>query len=67
MRHVDLTEEELHVLMSLVDSRIREMHPEIRRSRVSTFTEELKHDLKDLEQLLDKLEDATGETPAESS
>lgn len=65
MSHVDLSPEELKILATLVDSRIREIHPEIRRSRIWTVTDELKHDLKDMERLLDKLEAAVGQPPAE--
>lgn len=64
MYHVDLTTEELKVLVALVDSRVRDLHPEIRRSRVSTVTDELKHDLKDMQRLLEKLEAAASSTSA---
>lgn len=61
---VDLNSQELNLLAALVDTRIRDLHPEIRRSRVSTYTDELKHSLEDMEKLLDKLEVAGGHPPS---
>ena len=52
---LDLDDEKLKLLVDLVDSRIRELHPTIRRSRVSSCTEELKRDLVVLEDVLKQL------------
>ncbi len=48
---LDIDEEKRQLLTDLVASRISELHPTIRRCRVSSCTEELKHDLVVLEQL----------------
>jgi hypothetical protein len=48
---LDIDEEKRQLLVDLVSSRIAELHPTIRRCRVSTVTEELKHDLEVLEDL----------------
>ena len=52
---VVLTEEQAKILENLVDSRIREIHPEIRRSRFYDVHEDLKCDLEMLQGLLDLL------------
>lgn len=46
-----LTDEQLGMLVDLVDSRLKEIHPEIRRSRVSSVHDALKHDLEMLQEL----------------
>ncbi len=48
---LDIDDEKRQLLTDLVASRIAELHPTIRRCRVSTCTEELKHDLQVLEGL----------------
>lgn len=53
---LDITKEEQDILIDLVDSRARELHPTIRRSRVHTVTDELKHDLEAMTSLLEKLQ-----------
>lgn len=58
---IELTQAETKILADLVDSRMGELHPEIRRSRVSRVTDELKHDLEDMQRLLSKLEAAVGQ------
>jgi hypothetical protein len=67
MHRVELTADELRTLVNLVDGRVRDLHPEIRRSRVSTVTDELKHDLEDMQRLLEKLEQAAAERPSKAS
>lgn len=59
--HLDITAEEQRILIELLDFRARELHPTIRRSRVSAVTDELKHDLDEVERLLDKLRTAAVE------
>lgn len=54
--HIDLSQEQLNILVDLVSSRIKEIHPEIRRSRIHTVHDELQHDLEALQDLLSKLE-----------
>jgi hypothetical protein len=46
---LDISDKEKQILTELLESRVRELHPTIRRSRVSTVTDELKHDLEDIE------------------
>ena len=57
---LDLTAREQQILIELLESRARELHPTIRRSRVSSVTDELKHDLEEVEHLLQKVR---GDTP----
>jgi len=52
---IDVNGEELDLLIGLVESRVRELHPTIRRSRVSTCTDSLKHDLAVLQRLEERL------------
>ena len=54
--NIDCSPEERDVLVSLLESRIREMHPTIRRSRNYQVHDELKHDLEVLEHLLGRLQ-----------
>jgi len=54
--HIDLSQEQLNILVDLVNSRIKEIHPEIRRSRLHAVHDELQHDLETLQDLLGKLE-----------
>ena len=56
--HIEVDEKQLAILQELVDSRIGELHPMIRRSRVSTCTDALKADLKELERLARQLASA---------
>lgn len=46
-----LSDEQLKILVDLVDSRLKEIHPEIRRSRLCSIRDELKHDLESLQEL----------------
>ena len=46
---VELDQEQHQLLVGLVDGRLREIRPEIRRSRDYRFRDELKHDLSVLE------------------
>ena len=62
---LDISDKEQRILSELLDSRVRELHPTIRRSRVSTVTDELKHDLEDVEQLLEKVRNAAGEVESD--
>ncbi len=52
---LDLNEEQLKILLDLLDSRIREIHPEIRRSRVHSFHDQLARDLEMLHELQEHL------------
>ena len=53
---LEVTKEEHDILIDLVESRARELHPTIRRSRVYSVTDELKHDLETMTTLLEKLQ-----------
>jgi hypothetical protein len=57
---VDLDDEKRQLLIELVRSRIAELHPTIRRCRVSSVTDSLKHDLEVMEETLKQL---TGPQP----
>ena len=63
---LDISDKEKRILTELLESRVRELHPTIRRSRVSTVTDELKHDLEDIERLLEKVQNTTGEGESDS-
>ena len=52
---IELNEEELSLLTDLVESRVAELHPTIRRSRVYTCTDSLKRDLEVLQGMLERL------------
>ena len=62
---LDISDKEKQILTELLESRVRELHPTIRRSRVSSVTDELKHDLEDIERLLKKVQNTTGEGESE--
>jgi len=59
---LELNEEKRQLLTDLVASRISELHPTIRRCRVSTATDELKHDLEVLEELHKQLVEPISES-----
>jgi Ribonuclease G/E len=61
---LEISQKERQMLIELLESRMSELHPTIRRSRVSSVTDELKHDLEDVERLLEKVrgEASEGET-----
>ena len=50
--YFQLTKEELQHLCRLVQSRIDELHPEIRRSMDHRYKEKLRQELQELERLL---------------
>ena len=62
---LDLDSQEQVLVSELVEARIRELHPTIRRSRVYECTEALKQDLEKLERLLERLRESAidDETP----
>ena len=55
---IDVNDEELTLLAELLASRIQELHPTIRRSRVYACTDGLKRDLEVLQKLLQRLQSA---------
>jgi len=55
---LELSSRERDVLIGLVESRIREIHPTIRRSRSYQVHDELKQDLEVLERLHERLQAA---------
>ena len=59
---LDIDDEKLQLLVDLVASRISELHPTIRRCRVSAVTDELKHDLKVMEELHKQLTEKVTES-----
>lgn len=63
---LNLSDEQVKILADLVASRIKEIHPEIRRSRVSTVHDELRHDLETLQELADHLQQAWEAKQAEA-
>ena len=65
--NLDIDEKEIKILSDLVESHARELHPMIRRSRVSSATDDLKHDLEDVERLLEKLKAAVEAESGSSS
>lgn len=50
-----IEKEERDLLVQLVESRISELHPEIRRSLDHTYKDELKRELKQHEAILERL------------
>lgn len=59
--HLEISGEEQRIMIELLESRARELHPTIRRSRVSAVTDDLKHDLEDVERLLEKVRNVASE------
>jgi hypothetical protein len=62
--YIEIDQEQLAVIRELVESRIRELHPTIRRSRVSTVHDSLKEDLRKLEDLQQRLSSAKADPVA---
>ena len=58
---ITITEEQRRMLEELVEERIRDLHPTIRRSRVSSCTDSLKKDLEAFQALLKKLSESRAE------
>lgn len=52
---INVSDQQLAILINLLDARIREIHPEIRHSHLHTMRDELKHDLEMLRQLHEDL------------
>jgi hypothetical protein len=52
---LELESEEQAALLQLIESRLGEIHPEIRRSQTTSFREELKHEEAILHRLADRL------------
>ena len=59
-----LTSREHELLLQMIDERIREIKPEIRRSRTSTFHDELKKELEELKALQAKLQQSSYDVKA---
>lgn len=53
--NMEISQEELGYVTHLVDSRVSELHPEIRHSMSSEFKDQLKHELDCLQGLLARL------------
>ena len=51
---LDISQEERDLIVGLIESRISELHPEIRRSMDHEFKDELKHKLEQFEALLQR-------------
>lgn len=58
--NLDVNAEELRLLTDLVESRIRELHPEIRRSMETEYKERLKHELECWEGMQERLRKLVG-------
>ena len=52
---LELNDEQYRLLAELVESRIRELHPEIHHTRTYTYRDELKHELETLRALQEML------------
>ncbi len=52
---LQLTPQERDLLLDIIDSRIKELHPEIRRCQVSSYRDQLKEQLSCFESLLQRL------------
>jgi hypothetical protein len=61
---ITITEAQRRMLQELVEERIRDLHPTIRRSRVSSVTDSLKKDLEDFQELLKTLSESRPEPVA---
>ena len=60
---LDMNEAELSMLSELLAAHARDLHPLIRRSRISSSTDDLKRELEDVGRLLEKVRSAaTAET-----
>jgi hypothetical protein len=59
---IEIEDEAYPILSGLVESRLRELHPEIRRSQHTEFRDHLKHELEVLERLSAVLKRAGGAT-----
>lgn len=57
--NLELNAEERDMLLSLVESRISELHPEIRRSMEHKYKDQLKVRLEQFEALRDRLKSLT--------
>lgn len=55
--NIELDQDEVAIIRELLESRISEIHPEIRRCRDYKYGDALKRKLKSLEQLLAKFAD----------
>ena len=53
--NLEINKEELGYVTDLVDGRVRDLHPEIRRSMHHEYKDELKHELECLKELLERL------------
>jgi hypothetical protein len=61
--NLEISKEELGYLLDLVDSRVSELHPEIRRSMEHEFKDKLKHELACMQGLLQRLKSCDGGSP----
>jgi len=55
--NLQINDEERMLLTDLVESRMRELHPEIRRSMDHEFTDRLKHELECFQALSERLKE----------
>ena len=58
--NLELSKEEHGLLLALVDSRVSELHPEIRHSMRHEFKDALKHELECMQGLLKRLKSLDG-------
>lgn len=58
---LELNREEHGYLVNLVESRVSELHPEIRRSMKPTYRDDLKHELECCKKLLTRLQELAAE------
>lgn len=52
---LEIKEEEYDLLVDMLEARVEELHPEIRHSKDHDFKDHLKHDLRCLSELLQRL------------
>jgi len=57
---IEMSQRQLELLTQLVDSRVSELHPQIRRSRTHTYHDQLQEDLDVLRELHQRLQEASG-------
>lgn len=58
---LEISKEELGFLLDLVESRVSELHPEIRHSMAHEYKDKLRHELECMQGLLKRLKVADAE------
>ncbi len=58
--NLEINHEERDLLVTVIESRISELHPEIRRSREHEYKDDLKKTLQQFESLLERIKSLGG-------